>query len=72
MSKIYNWLFGTSKERAERDANAIFQITEYSGDLWLTYNGALVCPTEMLYGDDSVKALKEIRELYVERNTTEV
>lgn len=72
MNKIYNYLFGKSKEKCEEEARQIYQIKEFNGELWITYNGALICPTDMLAGDDSVKALQEIRELYVDRNATEV
>ena len=52
-----------------RRSQELYQICEYNDNLWLTFNGALICPTDMLYSPDSVKALVEIRNLYVERNT---
>lgn len=71
MKFIKQWLFGKSKHKCQKEAQYIYQICECDGKLWLTFNGALVCPTEMLSGNDSVKALQEIRDLYVQRNNTE-
>ena len=71
MKTIKEMLFGNQSENLIKQAKEIYQIEEFNDELWLTYNGALICPTDMLYpDDDSVKALQEIRRLYVERNTT--
>ena len=60
------------KERHQRKiicrSEELFQISEYCGQLWLTYNGALVCQTNM-FSDDPLMTLAKIRDLYVERNT---
>ena len=70
MRTIYNWLFGVSKRKSENQAHLIYQIQEYDGKLWLTFGGALVCPTDM-FKTEPIETLTEIRKLYVERNTTE-
>ena len=49
-------LFDKYKERRserfrlemEERANDLFQLTEHEGEIWLTYNGSLVCPCQML------------------------
>jgi hypothetical protein len=41
-------------------------VKEYGGELWFTFNGALVLPCAMLKGE-TVEVLKQIRELYVKR-----
>lgn len=71
MNIFINWLSRKSTEQATKEAEQAYQIREFNNELWLTYNGALICPTDMLYGDDSVKALQNIRKLYVERNATD-
>ena len=70
MRTIYNWLFGVSKRKSENQAHLIYQIQEYDGRLWLTFSGALVCPTDM-FKNAPIDSLNEIRNLYVERNSTE-
>ena len=45
-------------------ANYLFQVQEYSGNLWLTYNGNLVCPMAM-FVKDPIEALEAMRKLYV-------
>lgn len=47
-------------------ANTLFQVKEYDSELWLTYDGWLVCPCSMLK-DDPVESIKRMRELYLER-----
>ena len=69
MRTIYNWLFGVSKRKSENQAHLIYQIREFDGKLWITFSGALVCPTDM-FVSPPLDALSEIRKLYVERNTT--
>ena len=71
MNIFKKWLYGKSKEKCLQEAREIYQVREFDNELWLTFNGALICPTEMLYGDDLIKALQEIRDLYVQRNTTD-
>ena len=56
--------------RLEGESKDIYQLREFKGQLWLTYNGFLVCPTS-LFSEEAIKTLEEIRKLYVERNTTE-
>jgi len=63
-------IFGNSTDNKINESKAIYQIEEFNGELWLTYNGALICPTEM-FVLEPLEALNEIRKLYVKRNTKE-
>ena len=69
MKTFKELLFGDPTERLINASKEIYQIEEFDGNLWLTYNGALVCPTDM-FVSPPLDALSEIRKLYVERNTT--
>ena len=56
------------KEReAVRRADYIFQVQEHDGELWLTFNGCMVCPERML-SMDIVEAVAVLRRMYVNRN----
>lgn len=46
----------------------IFQIMEYSGKLWFTYNGFPFCPCDMMK-DEPLVALEELRSTYVKHHT---
>lgn len=46
----------------------IFQIMEYSGKLWFTYNGFPFCPCDMMK-DEPLVALEELRNTYVKHHT---
>ena len=70
MKTIKERLFGDPNKQSEKAAKVIFQVEEYKGKLWLTFNGSLVCPMEM-FKTETIEALTEIRKLYVERNTTD-
>jgi len=68
-------LFETKESRIERQrrekqeqANELFQLREYDSQIWLTFNGSLVCPSEML-SIEPVEAVKKMRELYIERES---
>ena len=61
-------LFGTAPEQIERRATETYQICEYENSLWLTYNGAIICPMDM-FSRDPIDALVEIRNQYVKRNS---
>ena len=54
--------------KLEHIATEIFQIAEYEGQLWLTFNGYKVCPCSLL-NEPPVEAVRKMRELYVKRNT---
>ena len=73
METIKEWWIRKMKQRKEREdkylfakANEIYQVKEYMGKIWLTYNGALVCPQEMFKGD-IIEVLNQIRVMYVAR-----
>ena len=55
-------------ERIEKRAEEIFQITEYDGRLWFTYETFLYCPCSMM-GDDAIGALVALRKSYIDRKT---
>lgn len=57
----------TDQNKTLHEAEEVFQIKEYGGELWLTFNGSLVCPCSML-NKEPVEAIKQMRELYVKRN----
>ena len=63
-------IFSKDKGKVEEDSKYVYQIQEFDGKLWLTFNGALICPTE-LFKDEALSTLEVIRKLYVERNTIE-
>lgn len=65
---IYDFITGTTREDREMQAaRDIFQVKEHDGKLWLTHNGNLVLPCDMLKGEP-MAVLGEIRQLYVSRN----
>lgn len=57
----------TEKYIKER-ANDIYQITEYCGRLWFTYNGSLFCPCDMMK-KEPLDALSDLRTSYIVRNS---
>ena len=66
-------LFDFYKKDAEKDHEEVvkssltkYQIKEYNGEIWLTYDGELVCPCSML-NTEPVNAVETMRELYIER-----
>ena len=63
-------IFGNSTDNKIKESKVIYQIEEYEGRFWLTFNGALICPTDLFIAEP-LAALDEIRKLYVERNTKE-
>ena len=69
MNAFKNWLFGKSKEKCLEEAQETYQIKEFDGKLWLTKDGALICPMDMFQAKP-IDALDEIRGLYVKRNAT--
>lgn len=75
MNKIKELLARRRQRRAEKRhqhiverSQELFQICEYNSNVWLTYDGFLVCPAYLLGGDDNVETLNEIRDLYIKRN----
>jgi len=63
-------IFGNPTENKINESKRIYQIEEFEGRFWLTFNGALICPTDLFIAEP-LAALDEIRKLYVERNTKE-
>lgn len=66
---ITRWRKSLAEKRVkhiERDAEERFQLQESNGQLWLTYCGALVCPTTMLK-DDAIASVNVMRIMYIER-----
>lgn len=68
---IIDKYFGQTEEQRKKEAleaaNNLYQVCEFENELWLTYNGNLVCPCSMLK-DDAVEAVRKMRELYIERS----
>lgn len=52
--------------RVVRASQEIYQVKEYGGELWLTYNDNLVCPCSML-NTEPVDAVNRMRELFIKR-----
>lgn len=48
-------------------AKDLYQIKEYDGETWLTFNDVLILPTSMIQGD-IIMVLNQMRASYVERN----
>lgn len=48
-------------------AKDLYQIKEYDGETWLTFNDVLILPTSMIQGD-IITVLNQMRASYVERN----
>lgn len=56
------------KEREiSRSAEIRYQVQEHEGELWLTFNGCLVCPASMLK-EPIVETVKVLRMMYIERS----
>ena len=70
MNAFTKWLYGKSIEKCQKEAEQAYQIAENGGKLYLTFNGALVCPMDM-FKQEPIDALKMIRDLYVKRNATD-
>ena len=74
-NKIMGFLKRIKELRVEREnrhikerADVIFQITEYNGELWFTYDTFLYCPCSMM-ADDPIVSLNILRQGYIERNS---
>ena len=65
-------------QRLVSAAESIFQIKEYEGNLWITYDGNLVMPISMLKNiildssdgtlDSAIKHINTMREEFIKRN----
>lgn len=51
------------QKRLDRRVNAMYQLKERNGELWLIYEGFYVCPCSMLAGDP-IESVKKMRMLY--------
>ena len=75
---LKEFIFPSKEEKQERKvrfiedrARELYQLREFNGQLWLTYNDFLICPSDMLK-QDPIEALACIRDYYVQRNTEKV
>lgn len=75
METIKEWWHKKCESRKYSHAKALmnkacemYQIEEYMGKVWLTYNGALICPRE-LFSKDIIEVLNEIRAMYAARES---
>ncbi len=73
METIKEWWIRKMNQRKAREkeclfekANEVYQLKEYMGKIWLTNNGALVCPQEM-FKENIIEVLNQIRAMYVAR-----
>ena len=66
MEKYFGMTEEQKKAEAAETAADLYQVREYKGELWVTYNACLVCPCSMLK-DEPVEAIRKMRELYTER-----
>lgn len=67
---ITRWRDSRRKEKAFRlieESREIFQLQEYDAQIWLTYRGALICPTTMLK-HDAIESVNAMRTMYFDRN----
>lgn len=59
-------------KRIENHANELYQITEYKGELWLTFNSSLVAPFSLLLGKDytdkCVTLVNNMRSVFIENH----
>lgn len=56
------------KKMLAEKSNEMYQVKEFEGKLWLTFNGQYVCPCEMLNGEP-IELLNNMRKLFVEKIT---
>lgn len=76
MMKITEIMRGWRKKRWETrrrklvcQADDVFNVAEYQGQLWLTHNGQLVCPFSLILKDgDPCVLVNTMRKLYIDRN----
>lgn len=56
-----------SRRELVDEANSTYQLTEYSGEIWLTFNGARCVPASYL-SDEPLKAIDGLRKLYIKNH----
>lgn len=72
---MFEWIkksYSDYKENSRQDrmqmiiekSRDMYQVKEFDGALWLTFNGQYVCPCSMLKGE-AIESLSEMRSLYV-------
>ena len=68
LRKYWETFKASRKSNAEKYvkecAKRTFQITEYNGRFWFTYNGSRFCPCDMMK-EEPIDALSELRSLYI-------
>ena len=66
---IFEGISAKWRRKREREiaqsAEIRYQVQENEGELWLTFNGCLVCPASMLK-QPIVEAVKEMRQRYID------
>ena len=63
---IRELLFGNPTYNRIKESKRIYQIEEFDGKFWLTYNGALICPTDMFIAEPKKKQGKTYHGLFIE------
>ena len=67
---IRKWRENAMRKK-ERDlffrASELYQIREFDGCLWVTYDGKLICPLGM-FSEDGITVITKMRTMYLSRN----
>lgn len=50
-------------------AQSKYQITEFDGEMWFTYDGVLCMPCSTFSGTDPIKILEKLRSEYIAHNS---
>lgn len=48
-----------------KSASSTYNVTEHNGELWITFNGRVIFPVEMLWEKNAIKALEKLRSVYI-------
>lgn len=71
LQKIIDDYKSEAKERkkvaTQNISHEIFQVVEYYGEFWITYNGQLFCPCS-LFKTEPIETIARIRYEYMKRN----
>ena len=78
VQRLRQYFAAKRHQRLVSAAESIFQIKEYEGNLWITYDGNLVMPISMLKNiildssdgtlDSAIKHIITMREEFIKRN----
>lgn len=71
IKQIVEKLKAKRKAELKAMANNLYQMKEYEGEMWLTFDDELIMPTRFVNGDP-ILVLRLIREAYIEREEAEL